>query len=133
MTREGGNTGAWPEGRDLRPAANGAGAKKGSAPPCRPAQSPAPEALRYAPSPRQFAVLRFIAEHVTEHGYPPTLVEICDALGIVSRSTNAAAQHIDALVRKGLVKRTPMTSRGLAITAAGKEFLESDRASEGGS
>lgn len=91
-----------------------------------------------SPSPRQAEVLRFIAEHAAQHGYPPTLREICNGIGIVS--TNGASDHINGLIRKGMLTRARLVSRGLVPTASGKAFLESTRpgpapagATEGGS
>lgn len=75
------------------------------------------------PSPRQFDVLRFIASHIDEQGYRPTLRELCAGTGITS--TNAANQHVQALVHKGLIVRRPMLTRAIVITAAGREFLQS--------
>ena len=36
---------------------------------------------------KQLDVLRFIYEEVKEHGYPPTVREICNAVGLSSTST----------------------------------------------
>lgn len=36
---------------------------------------------------KQIDVLRFIYEEVKEHGYPPTVREICNAVGLSSTST----------------------------------------------
>lgn len=78
---------------------------------------------RRPPTERQLDALRFIAAFTREHCYPPTRRELCEGIGIAS--TNAAAQHLDALERKALITRTPMVSRGLVLTAAGKAILKS--------
>jgi repressor LexA len=70
-------------------------------------------------------VLRFIAEFIAEQGYPPTRREICCALGISERSTVAAHEHLDRLEAKGFIRVTRMVSRGITITPAGREFLQS--------
>lgn len=77
---------------------------------------------REGPTERQASVLRFIASFSAEHGYPPTLREIGDELGMLS--TNGAATHIDRLVRKGMVTRKALVARGLVLTDAGRAFLE---------
>ena len=41
----------------------------------------------------------FLVAHTLEHGIPPTIVEVCNALGFASR--NAAVSHLRPLVRKG--------------------------------
>jgi len=73
------------------------------------------------PTARQVDVLRFIAQHTAEHGYPPTHREICVGIGV--ESTHGVAQHIEALKRKGLVSRKPLVSRGVVVTALGRALL----------
>lgn len=73
------------------------------------------------PTDRQAMVLRFIASFTAEHGYPPTLRQIGDALGILS--TNGVNQHLLRLVCKGLIKHTRNVSRGLVLTDAGRAFI----------
>ncbi|NOX20422.1 MAG: transcriptional repressor LexA [Nitrospirae bacterium] len=59
----------------------------------------------------QKRVLDFILKHIGQKGYPPTVREVARAFGY--RSPLAAKQHIDALVKKGYLKRKPSISRGL--------------------
>ncbi len=54
---------------------------------------------------RQREVLRIIVASIEEQGYPPTLREVGDRLGI--RSTNGVSDHIKALTRKGLLLERP--------------------------
>lgn len=75
------------------------------------------------PTDRQLEVLRIVSEHVEIHGWAPTYREICDALGLVSLQTNAVKDHLDALVRKGLLTRAPGFARALRITDAGRAVL----------
>ena len=60
---------------------------------------------------RQQQVLNFIRESITERGYPPTLREIGQHMGI--RSTNGVNDHLRALERKGYLTREDMKSRAL--------------------
>ncbi|MEM9190551.1 MAG: transcriptional repressor LexA [Myxococcota bacterium] len=70
---------------------------------------------------RQKAVLSFITVSIDERGYPPTLREIGNHLGI--RSTNGVNDHLRALERKGYLTREDMKSRTLRPTpAAYQEF-----------
>ena len=62
-------------------------------------------------TPRQQMVLDFIRTQITERGYPPTLREIGAYMGI--RSTNGVNDHLQALERKGYLKRDDMKSRAL--------------------
>lgn len=78
---------------------------------------------RRPPTLRQLRVLRFVADHTAARGYPPTLREIATAMGICS--TNGASDHLRALERRGLVATTPIVSRGLVLTDAGRALLAS--------
>ncbi len=62
---------------------------------------------------RQRAVLDFISESISDRGYPPTLREIGNHLGI--RSTNGVNDHLRALERKGYLTREDMKSRTLRL------------------
>lgn len=75
-------------------------------------------------TPRQEQVLRFVAWSITTRDYPPSLREICNQVGI--RGTNGANDHLLALERKGMLRRTPMISRGITLTAACLEYLASN-------
>jgi repressor LexA len=72
---------------------------------------------------RQFRILEFIAESIRCDGFPPSIREICEFTG--GTSTNGTADHIKALVRRGVLERRRSTARGLAITPAGKALLGS--------
>jgi hypothetical protein len=62
---------------------------------------------------RQQVLLRFVVEYQRAHGYPPTLREIGDHMGI--RSTNGVNDHLKALERKGYVERSGLKSRALRV------------------
>ncbi len=64
---------------------------------------------------RQQAVLEYITGSIDQRGYPPTLREIGNHLGI--RSTNGVNDHLRALERKGYLTREDMKSRTLRPTA----------------
>jgi repressor LexA len=63
---------------------------------------------------RQEMVLQYIQSSITERGYPPTLREIGNFMGI--RSTNGVNDHLRALERKGYLTREDMKSRALRPT-----------------
>ncbi len=63
---------------------------------------------------RQEMVLKYIESSITERGYPPTLREIGNFMGI--RSTNGVNDHLRALERKGYLTREDMKSRALRPT-----------------
>jgi repressor LexA len=66
---------------------------------------------------RQQMVLKYIESSITERGYPPTLREIGNFMGI--RSTNGVNDHLRALERKGYLAREDMKSRALRPTRSG--------------
>lgn len=63
---------------------------------------------------RQRAVLDYITVSIDRRGYPPTLREIGNHLGI--KSTNGVNDHLRALERKGYLTREDMKSRTLRPT-----------------
>jgi SOS-response transcriptional repressor LexA len=66
-------------------------------------------------------VLRTIRALAIQLGYPPTLRELGQALGI--RSTNGVTDHLNALERRGLVRRSAFHSRGLVVTDVGARLI----------
>jgi repressor LexA len=65
---------------------------------------------------RQSQTLDFIRSSINERGYPPTLREIGEHMGI--RSTNGVNDHLRALERKGYLRREDMKSRALKLVEA---------------
>ncbi len=72
---------------------------------------------------RQKMVLEFIQTTIDTDGYPPTLREIGNFMGI--RSTNGVNDHLRALERKGYLTRKDMKSRTLRPTRAVERLLRS--------
>jgi len=64
---------------------------------------------------RQEQTLDFIRQSIQERGYPPTLREIGEYMGI--RSTNGVNDHLRALERKGYLRREDMKSRALKLVS----------------
>jgi repressor LexA len=62
---------------------------------------------------RQAQTLDYIRLSIEERGYPPTLREIGEYMGI--RSTNGVNDHLRALERKGYLRREDMKSRALRV------------------
>jgi repressor LexA len=65
---------------------------------------------------RQQEVLDIIVEAITSEGYPPTVRELRDILGV--NSIRGASIHLDALERKGFIKRSGK-ARGIRVLDAG--------------
>ncbi|AKG35068.1 transcriptional repressor LexA [Paenibacillus durus] len=71
-------------------------------------------------SSRQLAILEFIRNEVRSKGYPPSVREIGEAVGLASSST--VHGHLDRLEKKGLIRRDPTKPR--AIELLGQEDSE---------
>jgi len=71
---------------------------------------------------RQKMVLEFIQTTIDTDGYPPTLREIGNFMGI--RSTNGVNDHLRALERKGYLTRKDMKSRTLRPTRAVERLVK---------
>lgn len=61
------------------------------------------------------AVYNYIRSFITDNGYPPSVREICSALGI--RSTASAQEYIDKLVDDGLVVKSENKKRSINLRA----------------
>ena len=62
---------------------------------------------------RQQQIWNYLVEYVDQHGYPPTVREIGEAVGLASPSTVHA--HLANLERAGLLRRDPTKPRALEL------------------
>ena len=63
---------------------------------------------------RRQKILEFIGRTASERGYPPSVREIADAVGLAS--TSAVHHHLIGLERDGLLERGTNSSRALRVT-----------------
>jgi repressor LexA len=63
---------------------------------------------------RQQEIWQFLVEYVDGHGYPPTVREIGEEVGLASPSTVHA--HLANLERVGLIRRDPTKPRAIELT-----------------
>jgi repressor LexA len=77
---------------------------------------------------RQEQTLSFIRSSIEERGYPPTLREIGEFMGI--KSTNGVNDHLRALERKGYLRREDMKSRALKLVDDPKHQKSSNNNSD---
>ena len=63
---------------------------------------------------KQETVLQFIKNHISNHGSAPTIREIGRYMKI--SSTNGVRLHINALIKKGFLKKNKHIARGLELT-----------------
>lgn len=62
---------------------------------------------------RQRQILDFVAQYIQTNGHAPTLQEIASALGVSSLAT--VHEHLEAMERKGVIKRFDGSVRGIEI------------------
>ncbi len=74
---------------------------------------------------RQQEIWEFLVAYVDDHGYPPTVREIGEHVGLASPSTVHA--HLANLERAGLIRRDPTKPRALELTGRVKaESVEAE-------
>ena len=73
------------------------------------------------PTERQVEVLHGISRLTRAFGFPPSLRDLCELLGI--ESTNGVNDHLHALERQGLISRRERIARSLVLTDAGRELV----------
>ena len=62
---------------------------------------------------KQTEILEFIREKILANGYPPSVREICQAVGL--RSTSSVHSHLSQLEEKGYIRRDPTKPRAIEI------------------
>jgi repressor LexA len=80
-------------------------------------------------TPRQRRVLEVIREWVERFGYPPSVREIGEAVGLTS--TSSVAHQLRALERKGYLRRDPNRPRAVGVRPADDAPEAPEEASEG--
>src|ERR671924_549305 len=70
-------------------------------------------------SKRQREIFDFVVEYADKHGYPPTVREIGEAVGLASPSTVHA--HLANLERARLLRRDPTKPRALELLGGGRK------------
>ncbi|QKT07480.1 transcriptional repressor LexA [Gordonia sp. X0973] len=88
-----------------------------------------PAAIEATLTQRQRDVLEVIRKSVRERGYPPSIREIGDAVGLVS--TSSVAYQLKTLENKGLLKRDPHRPRAVNVAADKKGPPPGGAAAEG--
>lgn len=61
----------------------------------------------------QLLIYEFLKDFTSQKGYPPTVREICKAVGL--KSTSSVHGHLKQLEKEGLIKRDPTKPRALEI------------------
>lgn len=61
----------------------------------------------------QQKIFNYILQKKQEKGFPPSLAEVAEQFGYSTRAT--VQQHLEALEKKGYIKRNPRISRGIEV------------------
>jgi repressor LexA len=77
---------------------------------------------------RQQEIWTYLVDYVDSHGYPPTVREIGEAVGLASPSTVHA--HLANLERAGLLKRDPTKPRALELTGREQRAARAEHTAE---
>jgi repressor LexA len=80
-------------------------------------------------SSRQKEILEFIKEEVNKRGYPPSVREIGEAVGLASSST--VHGHLSRLEKKGYIRRDPTKPRAIEILGEEEQFSARKEADSG--
>lgn len=62
---------------------------------------------------KQGEVLKFVKEFMVSHGYPPTVREIGEALGLSSPATTHS--HLKGLEEKGYIRKNGSKNRAIEL------------------
>lgn len=71
---------------------------------------------------KQRKILEFIRKYIEEHGHSPTLQEIASSQGLSSLAT--VHEHLQALNKKGVIKRSNGLARGIEVVPMGFSHSE---------
>lgn len=78
---------------------------------------------------RQRTILSFIRERVEQKGFPPSVREIGEAVGLTS--TSSVAHQLRVLEDKGYLRRDPNTPRALLVTDGAEPLPDTTATSTG--
>jgi len=66
-------------------------------------------------TPKQQVLLKLVRDYSADHGYPPTVRELCRLAGL--KSPDTVQYHLDNLRAKGLLEASEGKSRALALSS----------------
>ncbi|MBO5488357.1 MAG: transcriptional repressor LexA [Eubacterium sp.] len=62
---------------------------------------------------KQTEILEYIKKEILDHGYPPSVREICKAVNL--KSTSSVHSHLESLEKNGFIRRDPSKPRTIEI------------------
>lgn len=78
-------------------------------------------------SSKQRIVLEYIKEQILAKGFPPSVREICDAVGL--KSTSSVHAHLESLEKNGYIRRDPTKPRTIEILDDSFQLVRREMAS----
>ena len=73
---------------------------------------------------KQREVLEYLKQQVLTKGYPPSVREICDAVGL--KSTSSVHAHLESLERNGYIRKDPTKPRAIEIADDGFNVVRTE-------
>lgn len=64
-------------------------------------------------SEKQLAILEYMKKEIINKGYPPSVREICEAVGL--KSTSSVHAHLETLEKNGYIRKDPTKPRAIEI------------------
>ena len=77
---------------------------------------------------KQLMILEFIKEQLLSKGYPPSVREICQAVGL--KSTSTVHSHLNKLEKLGYIRREPTKPRAIEILDGGNVFVNNNNTTQ---
>lgn len=78
-------------------------------------------------SKKQEEILEFVKEQILDKGFPPSVREICEAVGL--KSTSSVHAHLETLEKNGYIRRDPTKSRTIEILDDSFEMVRTEMTS----
>jgi repressor LexA len=78
-------------------------------------------------SAKQQEILDYMKEQILQKGYPPSVREICNAVGL--RSTSSVFSHLETLEKNGYIRRDPTKPRAIEIVDDSFQMVRKDMVS----
>ena len=78
-------------------------------------------------SKKQQEILDYLKEEILSKGYPPTVREICEKVGL--KSTSSVHSHLSTLEKNGYIRRDPTKPRAIEICDDSFQMVRTEMAS----
>jgi len=76
---------------------------------------------------QQEKILEYLKEQILKKGFPPSVREICDAVGL--KSTSSVHAHLETLERKGYIRKDASKSRTIEVLDDSFQMVRSEMVS----